>query len=65
MKVIDDERAPVYVSPSFSPNTPVELRIGPEEPGKTHFAWLSVSQARLLAFTLLMQAEKTPATRQT
>ena len=55
MKVIDHPNDPVFVGQVLEK---VELRIGESKPGESRYVWLTPVDAKVLAYTLLAQAER-------
>jgi hypothetical protein len=57
MKVIDDPKNPVFVSPA-SIGKKILLYIGERKRGKTRIAVFSTGEARILSHALLLAAEQ-------
>jgi hypothetical protein len=55
MKIIDNGHDSVFIGPG---DNKVELRIGEAKRGQSRLTYLSVTDAKILAYALLAQAER-------
>ena len=60
MKVICDPNDPVFVDQVLEK---IELRIGESKPGESRYALLTPVDAKVLAYTLLAEAERVADSR--
>ena len=61
MTVIDRHVDPVFIEPSAIKADTMILRIGPPKPGETRVPFLNIGEARILAYALLLAAQRLEA----